>query len=60
LRISLSQLTIQQWKMILNPIDVLWVMSSRNGTVNNGTNEKVTKMAHFQYWGESLEFESGL
>jgi len=29
-----------------SPIDVLWVVSSRNGTGNNGTNGKVGKMAH--------------
>jgi len=32
-----------------SPIDVLWVVSSRNSTGNNGTKEKVGKMADFQY-----------
>jgi len=41
-----------------SPIDVLWVVSSRNGTCNNGTNLKVGKnSACSQYWGGGLEFE---
>jgi len=41
-----------------SPVDVLWVVSSRNGAGNNGTNEKVDKNGiWFQYWG--LEFERG-
>jgi len=44
-----------------SPIDVLWVVSSRNGTGNNGTKEKVGKYSTcFQYWGGSLEFERGV
>jgi len=29
-----------------SPIYVVWVVSNRNGTDNNGTNRKVGKMAH--------------
>jgi len=37
---------------------VLWVVSSRNGTGNNGTNGKVSKNGTcFQYLGGGLEFE---
>jgi len=43
------------------PVDVLWVVSSRNGTGNNGTNGKVSKTGTcFQYLGEGLEFERGV
>jgi len=42
------------------PVDVLWVVSSRNGTGNNGTNGKVSKnVTCFEYWSEGLEFERG-
>jgi len=42
-----------------SPIDdALWVVSSGNGSGNNGTNGKVTKSGTcFQYWGGGLEFE---
>jgi len=40
------------------PFDVLWVVFSKNSTVNNGTNGKVSKNGTcFQYWGGGLEFE---
>jgi len=35
--------------------DVLWVVSSRNDTGNNGTNGKVSENGTFQYWGGDLE-----
>jgi len=42
----------------LFPVDVLWVVSSRNGTGNNGTNGKVSKNGTcFQHLGGGLEFE---
>jgi len=34
-----------------SPIDILWVMSSRNSTGNNGTNEKVGKNGRFSILG---------
>jgi len=41
-----------------SPIDGLWVVSSRNGTGNKGTNGKVSKNdTCFQCWGGDLEFE---
>jgi len=44
-----------------SPVDVLWVVSSRNGTGNNSTNGKVSKKGTcFQYWGGGLEFERGV
>jgi len=43
-----------------SPIDVLWVVFSRNGTGNNGKNRIVGKIAHvFHYWGGGLKFERG-
>jgi len=43
------------------PLYVLWVVSSRNDTGNNGTNGKVSKNSTFsQYWGGGLEFERGV
>jgi len=44
-----------------SPIDVLWVVSNRNGIGNNGTNGKVDKNGTWlQYWGGGLEFERGV
>jgi len=44
----------------LSPVDVLWIVSSRNGTDNNNRNGKVGKNCTFlQYWGGGLEFERG-
>jgi len=44
-----------------SPVDVLWVVSSRNDTCNNGTNGKVgNNGTSFQYWGGGLEFERGV
>jgi len=44
-----------------SPLDVLWVVSCRNGTGNNGTNRKVGKNSTcFQYLGGGLEFERGV
>jgi len=34
-----------------SPVDVLWVVSSRNGTGNNGTNGKVGKNRMFLILG---------
>jgi len=30
---------------------MIWLVSSKNGTGNNGTNGKVGKISNFQYWG---------
>jgi len=45
----------------ISPVDVVWVVSSRNDTGNNGNNGKVGKNGTcFQYWGGGLEFERGV
>jgi len=62
-RILLSWFTIQQWRMIGNFLQLMYcgLVSSRNGTGNNGTNGKVGKNSTcFQYWGGGLEFERGV
>jgi len=55
-----------------SPVDVLWVMSSRNGTGNNGTDGKISKNGtcfpilgwglgfEREVWGEDFGFAFGI
>jgi len=46
----------------ISPVNVLWVVSSRNGTGNNSTHGKLVGKngTFFQHWGGGLEFEKGV